>query len=111
LGDAMVVQRWNDQEVTSHIHAKTQCKWGRLVIIAKQCPPLPKRTLVKLASKQLLQVLSLNVSGVGSMPRNATSKWRKTKIYKRWSIHFAYAWQLKMTWDVKNWDQKSTKAN
>jgi hypothetical protein len=27
------------------------------------------------------------------------------------STHSAYARQLKMTWDVKNWDQESIKAN
>jgi hypothetical protein len=42
-----------------------------LVIIAKKCPPLPKSILVKLASKQLLHVLGLNVWGVGNVIRNA----------------------------------------
>jgi hypothetical protein len=27
------------------------------------------------------------------------------------STHFVYAQQLKMAWDVKNWDWKSSKAN
>jgi hypothetical protein len=27
------------------------------------------------------------------------------------STCFAYAWQLKMAWDVKNWDQEFIKAN
>jgi len=56
LGDAMDVQRWNDQKVASHGHAKAQCQWDKLVIITEQCPP----TLVKLTSKQLLQMLGLN---------------------------------------------------
>jgi hypothetical protein len=60
LGKAMVVQRRNDQKVVTCIGAKTQCGWDKLVIITKQCPPLPKPTLVKLASKQLLQMLGLN---------------------------------------------------
>ncbi len=50
----MVVQRWNDQKVVSRTCAKTQHEWDKLVIIAEKCPPLPKPTLVKLTSKQLL---------------------------------------------------------
>jgi hypothetical protein len=59
LGNVMAMRRRNDQKVASHIHAKTQRKWNKLVIVVKQCPPLPKPILVKLASKQLLQVLGL----------------------------------------------------
>jgi hypothetical protein len=33
--------------------------------------------LVKLASKQLLQVLDLNAWGMGSVPQNATSRMEK----------------------------------
>ncbi len=60
LGNAMAVQRRNDQKVVSRVHAKSQCEWDKLVIITEQCPPLRKPNLVKLASKQLLQVLGLN---------------------------------------------------
>ncbi len=35
LGNVMVVQRWNDQKVVNHTHAKTWCEWDKLVIIAK----------------------------------------------------------------------------
>ncbi len=35
LGNAMVVQRWNDQKVVSHARAKAQRKWNHLVAIAK----------------------------------------------------------------------------
>jgi hypothetical protein len=56
----MAMQRRNYQKVVNHVHAKTQCKWDKLVIIAKQCPPFPKPTLVKLITKQLLQVLGFN---------------------------------------------------
>ncbi len=59
LGNAMVVQRWNDQKVVSCTRAKTQQKWDTLVTLAK-CPPFPKPTLVRLVSEQLLQVLGLN---------------------------------------------------
>ncbi len=79
----MVVQRRNDQKVVSHVRAKAQCEWDKLVIITKQCPPLPKPTLVKLASEQLLQVLGLNVLSMQSMLQNATSEWKRMKIYKR----------------------------
>jgi hypothetical protein len=51
LGNAMAVQRQNDQKVVSHVRAKTSRKWDKLVIITKQCPPFPKPTLVKLTSK------------------------------------------------------------
>jgi len=34
LRDAMVVQRWNDQEVVSCVCAKAQCERDKLVIIA-----------------------------------------------------------------------------
>jgi hypothetical protein len=50
LRDAMVVQTQNDQKVVSRVHAKAQRKWDELVIVVKQCPPLSKSTLVKLAS-------------------------------------------------------------
>ncbi len=51
LGDAMAMQRWNDQKVDNHICAKAQCEWDKLIIVANQCPPSPKSTFVKLASK------------------------------------------------------------
>ncbi len=54
LGDAMVVQKWNDQKVASYAHVKAQHKWDKLVIVVEQCPPLPKPILVKLAFKQFL---------------------------------------------------------
>jgi hypothetical protein len=73
LRNAMVVQRRNDQKVVSRARANAQHEWDKLVIIAIQCPPFPKPILVKLASKQLLQVLGLNAWGVRNVPRNATS--------------------------------------
>ncbi len=56
LGNAMAVQRRNDQKVTSCARAKAEHEWNHLVTLAKQCPPLPKPPLVKLASEQLLKV-------------------------------------------------------
>jgi hypothetical protein len=35
LGDAMVMQRQNDQMVVSRAHAKAQCEWDELVIITQ----------------------------------------------------------------------------
>jgi hypothetical protein len=69
----MAVQKQNDQKVVSRARAKAQREWVKLVIITKQCPPFPKPTLVKLVSKQLLQMLSFNAWGVGRVLRNATS--------------------------------------
>ncbi len=51
LGDAMVVQRRNDQKVTSRARAKAEREWNHLVVVAKQCPPLLKPALVRLASE------------------------------------------------------------
>jgi hypothetical protein len=47
LGNAMVVQRQNDQKVINRVHAKAQREWDKLVIVAKQCPPFTKPALVK----------------------------------------------------------------
>ncbi len=60
LGNAMAVQRRNDQKVVSCARAKALHKWNHLVAVAKQCPPFPKLALVKLALEQLLKVLGLN---------------------------------------------------
>ncbi len=70
----MAVQRQNDQKVVNRTCAKDQHEWDKLVIVVKQCPPLPKPILVKLASKQLLQVLGLNAWGMRNMFQNATSQ-------------------------------------
>jgi hypothetical protein len=82
LGNAMVVQRRNDQKVASHAHAKAEREWNHLVTLAKQCPPLSKPPLVKLASEQLLKVLGLNAWGVGSVLRVQHLGWKRMKIYK-----------------------------
>jgi hypothetical protein len=50
----MAMQKRNDQKVVSRVYAKAQHEWDKLVIVEEQCPPLPKPTLVKLTSKQLL---------------------------------------------------------
>jgi hypothetical protein len=83
LGNAMVVQRRNDQKVASRARAKVQRKWKNLVVVAKQCPPFLKPTLVKLTSEQLLKVLGLNAWGVGSVPRDAASRMEKDEDLQR----------------------------
>jgi hypothetical protein len=60
LGNVMAVERRNDQKVTNCARAKEEHEWNLLVVVAKQCPPLPKPTLVRLASEQLLKVLGFN---------------------------------------------------
>ncbi len=60
LGDAMAVQRQNDHKAASCARAKAEHEWNHLVLLAKQCPPLPKPPLVRFASEQLLKVLGLN---------------------------------------------------
>ncbi len=109
----MVVQRWNDQKVASRARAKTQRKWNHLVAIAKQCPPFPKPALVKLTSLQLLKVLGLNAWGVNSVFRDATSRMEKDEDLQMIirSTRYVYARQLKMAWDVKNWDRKFNKTS
>ncbi len=77
LGNAMDVQRQNDQKVANRACAKAEREWNYLVTLAKQCPPLPKSPLVKLALEQLLKVLGLNAWGVGSVSQDATSRMEK----------------------------------
>jgi hypothetical protein len=60
LGNAMAVQRPNDQKVDSHVRAKAQREWDKLITVVKQCSPFLKLPLVKLTSKQLLWLLGLN---------------------------------------------------
>jgi hypothetical protein len=106
LGNAMAVQRWNDQKVVSCARAKALREWNHLGVVEKQCPPFPKPTLVKLASEELLKVLGFNAWGVGSVPRDATS-WMEKDEDLQGMIRFTryvYARQLKTAWDVKNWD-------
>ncbi len=106
LGNAMAVQRRNDQKVASRFRAKAQCEWKNLVVVAKQCPPFPKPALVKLASEQLLKLLGFNAWGVGSVPRDVASRMEKDEDLQGMirSTRCVYARQLKTAWDVKHWD-------
>jgi hypothetical protein len=59
--------------------------------------------VVKLGSKQLLQVLGFNAWGIKSMLRNTTSQMEKDEDLQEiiQSTCFTYAQRLKMAWDVK----------
>ncbi len=113
LGNAMAVQRRNDQKVASRARAKAQRKWENLVAVAKQCPPFPKPGLVKLASEQLLKVLGLTAWGVGSVLQDAASRMEKDEDLQGIirSTRCAYARGLKTAWDAKYWDRASNKTN
>jgi hypothetical protein len=93
LGNAMVVQRWNDQKVVNRTRAKVQHEWDKPVTVTEQCPPFPKPTLIKLVSQQLLQVLGFNVWDVGNVPRNAKSWMEKYEDLQKMirSTRFVYA--------------------
>jgi hypothetical protein len=84
-----------------------------VVGLAKECPPLPKPPLVTLASEPLLKVLGLNAWGVGSVPRDATSRMEKDEDLQGMirSTRCVYARQLKTAWDVKYWDRESNKTS
>ncbi len=103
LGNAMVVQRRNDQKVASRVRAKAQREWENQVVVANQCVPFPKPGLVKLASEKLLKVLGLTAWGVGSVPRDVASRMEKDEDLQGIirSTCCAYARQLKTAWDVK----------
>jgi hypothetical protein len=113
LGNAMVVQRRNDQKVASRVRAKAEHEWNHLVAVTKQCPPLPKPALVKLTLEQLLKVLGLNAWGVGNVPRDVTSQMEKDEDLQGMirSTRCVYARQLKTAWDVKIWDRESSKTS
>jgi hypothetical protein len=48
LGNAMAVERWNDQKVVNCACTKGQYEWDKLVIIVEECPPFPKPALEQL---------------------------------------------------------------
>jgi hypothetical protein len=50
---------------------------------------------------------------VGSVARNATSRMEKYEDLQKMirSTRCVYAWQLKMAWDIKNYDRKSNKIS
>jgi len=54
LGNAMDVQKQNDQKVVNCVCAKARCKGDKLIIVAEQCPLFPKPTLVTSTLEQLL---------------------------------------------------------
>jgi hypothetical protein len=109
----MAVQRRNDQKVVSRARAKAEHEWNHLVTLAKQCPPLPKPPLVRLALEQLLKVLGLNAWGVGSVARDVIVRMEKDDDLQGMirSTRCAYVRQLKTAWDVKSWERESSKTS
>jgi hypothetical protein len=103
LGNAMAMQRRNDEKVASRARAKAERKWNHVVALAKKCPPLPKPPLVTLASEPLLKMLGLNAWGVGSVLRDVTLRMEKDEDLQGMirSTCCVYARQLKTAWDVK----------
>jgi hypothetical protein len=73
----------------------------------------PKTSFGQIVLEQLLKVLGLNAWGVGSVPRDATSRMEKDEDLQGMirSTYCVYAQQLKTTWDVKNWDPESSKTS
>jgi len=113
LGNAMSMQRRNDQKVPNRARAKAEREWNHLVAVVKQCPSLPTPDLVKLTSEQLLKVLGLNAWGLENVLRDVTSRMKKDEDLQGMirSTRCVYARQLKTPWDVKNWDRVSSKTN
>ncbi len=58
-------------------------------------------------------MLGLNAWGMGSVSQNATSRMEKDEDLQEIirSTCCVYARQLKMAWDVKNWDKEFSKTN
>jgi hypothetical protein len=77
LGNAMAVQRRNDQKVANRARAKAKRESNHLVAVVKQSPLLPKLALVRLTQEQLLKVLGLNVWGMGSVAPDAIVRMEK----------------------------------
>jgi hypothetical protein len=69
--------------------------------------------MVILNSERLLKVLDLNAWGVGSVPRDATSRMEKDEDLQGMirSTRCVYARQLKTARDVKYWDRESSKTS
>ncbi len=58
-------------------------------------------------------MLGINAWGVGSVPRDATSRMEKDENLQRMiqSTYCVYARQLKTAWDVKIWDREFSKTS
>jgi hypothetical protein len=55
----------------------------------------------------------MNAWGMGNVPQDVTSQMEKDEDLQEmiWSTRYVYVGQLKMAWDVKNWDQESSEAS
>ncbi len=67
---------------------------------------IPKTSCGQNNQKTTIVSVGFNAWGVGSMPRVALSQMEKDEDLQEMiqSTYFVYARQLKMAWDVKNWD-------
>jgi len=65
LGNAMVVQRRNDQKVASRTRAKAQRQWKNLVAVAKQCPPIPKIRFGQISFRAIVESVGPQCLGCG----------------------------------------------
>ncbi len=72
-----------------------------------------KTTFGQICFKAIVEGVGLNAWGVGSVPRDATSRMEKDEDLQRMirSTRCVYARQLKTAWDVKYWDRKSNKTS
>jgi hypothetical protein len=73
----------------------------------------PKTSFCQINFRATIASVGFNAWGVGSVPRNATSRMEKDGELQKMirSTRFVYAQQLKMAWDIKNWDQKFSKTS
>jgi hypothetical protein len=73
----------------------------------------PKTTFGQINFRAILKVLGFNAWGVGSVPQDATSRMEKDEDLQKMiqSTCCVYARQLKTAWDVKYWDQESSKTS
>jgi hypothetical protein len=79
----------------------------------KTVSTIPKTSFGQINFGAIVEGVGLNVWGVGSVFRNVTSRMEKDENLQG-MIRFTccvYAGQLKTTWDVKNWDQESSKTS
>jgi hypothetical protein len=85
-----------------------------LVTAAKQCPPFPKTNFGQINSRTIVAGVEPQCLGRGqcALKCNITNGKKNEDLQGMIrSTHCVYARQLKMTWDVKNWDQKSSKTS
>jgi hypothetical protein len=73
----------------------------------------PKTTFGQISFRAIVEGVGLNAWGVGSVPRDVTSRIEKDEDLEGMirSTRCVYAQQLKTAWDVKYWDRESNKTS